>query len=682
MLRNFTKPLFLFFILTLLCLDACKKKSENPDPTDPDGTEQPGSPVDATPEKTSYGIFDMVTINLQEPNAAEQINISVGGKETVMIKTGDKQYQFLLPVLPAGTHQVKLTGVTLKNELKIAVDPYASISDPDAVISAFVAQADEMMDSLTQQSAQDTSAADLQLVQLASQLNAQLKASIAKASETEKLEMAYFMRSLSARQNNKVQFNGNRFASVRASISAEEVSTKFKNLSNAYLKDISSAVGSVPVTLASFTAAYLFPNPYTIGLFAGSALFTIVKTKKVRDTGGQIQGMEPIVNELTDFAAGTGRAQNARLSSLNTLLASADKSLSAVHFTASNPSWLQISGSYRNMVNTDTNVPIAKDVLSSEGNFISEYNKIPALWSKAGAVIKWALEKVISKFDPLSSQFGAVRRYKTADLDLNNLSINNISNTDITLTATNDAGKGLKIIATNPKNNIREVTNFTFQIAYTQRDINNTITATIPATFRSTADSIALLKSKTWKAYEVFQIDPDTRAQSCNLVNETCNVKDIYNVFKTSYNNVIVCESWSYVPITVGPLTYTFTTTFNYSGISATQILSPNEAVASCVAGTAYVQEVTPRQGSGSWGEYRVINGWLEYLSGSKWVQYAKIKTLNATDLELEFYGGYSQYTWPVVYNTNLGKYVTSTDFTTTTKTGYTNLLKKIQRFR
>lgn len=678
----------ILFILaiTIVIAGSCKKENKPATPvvvTLPPVVIVPKNPVTLIPDTSAHGgPGKIITYNTPESITKDTIMAKIGTSTVVLYKTGDKQLSLLLPVISSGSYDVSFKLGDQPYTTKAIVDTYKSISDPNATIDMFKNNVNAIIDTLQQQSRPNTTVDDD--FAFIKQLMVQFSTNLQSATPAEKLSIAYMIqnsnlnpatfksagsidpdyRGFSVKQSvnaliaNKLNVNeiGNTEIGSQGFTLGRIFSTKVI-IATASTATFAYAIGAM---IAAPSLALVFP------VVVSAVLFKMAVKAALNEEGNLLDSYIKIKDFAPDFLLNTIKAPV-----INTASISTRGTTSVLALSNNKNVWLNLNGNFRTIQQSDLNDPLL-------GSFITQ------------ATALQDDEKMFkAKFDDLKNRFGTyfqkvtqativhptmVKTTAAEKIILANnkyVTISEVSNPDISLTAINDT-KGLKITASNPNKNIKTITNFTFKITYNQAALNNNVSKTQSATYTPTIDSVALLKAKVWTAYEDYAIDPDTKQQSCNIIGNSCNVKDIYYVFKNS-NGVISCSSWSYVADYLAEQKYTFTDvltrTANGNAIVSTDIGKLSTA---CSKGTPYVSEY---QSSGptnvSFGSYRVLNGWLELNSNNTWRQYAKITKLNATALELEFYGGFNQFVLTSFKITGTG-----------IKPGLENVLKGIERFK
>lgn len=647
------KRTFTLLIIAFTLIIACKKDSA-PSGGDQTGNNPPGggtpgtkTPVVATATNNKGQPGQLVTYATTTTITQDTVHALVNNTTLVLYKTGDMELSAYLPPLKAGQYDVKFNLGDQPYNTTVTIDPYQTITSPDSAAIGYTGAIDTYLSKFAAINTDTTATAVKVPADQIAYLNGLknlFNTEWAKLSSADKAELAYMMKSTKPDVTIFSTLEANN-SKLKANITYAQFEENTLIACKSYIFAYYAVNG---VILANDAIGYLaqkFSVPKLRVLAIISVAGTVATVVYYRYKFGEIA--DRLFNFLIfdPISKAIGNQQTLKIQGIKTNATTPDVTFVEKQLTA-----LSVTGTYRSLQTTDAN-----SVNSDIKDFVALDAKIETAWN-SGKKIADAL----TGFFNISVIPAYVKAIRTTPLTAKKtvtptyLTVKNISDPNIQLQATNTDGFKLTATTVNP---ISAEKNFTFDVNYNYPNLNVNVSKTVTAVFKPYVDSAAILRSKTWDATACYSYDPETRAQSCNLIGNTCTLKYEYYVFKNS-NGSIYCSGWMYYVAGGDYIRYTFDDNFNISSkiYLPLNTLSVNALYNNCGTGKQFLWESLKGNGdSYSRGQFRVLNGWLEYNYNNTWYQYAKITKLNATELNLEMYGSYNQWNWTNLTSTGIG---------------------------
>lgn len=449
----------LVVLLTLLSVAACKKGTEKDNTTGP--IIKP--PVSVAVKNSKGQPGQLFVYNTTHIINKDTVHAKIGGTDMVLYKTGDNELTAIIPAVAAGTYNIAFKVGEQPYTASATVDAYVAIKNPDEVATKLVTNINVYLNKFEEINA-DTMSLKIGMAEM-NYLKAYKKAFTeqwAKLTTTEKQEVVYYLREIipdpalftTLEANND---SGNRTAAT--SVSIEEVGF---NILKVFVVAIAGAelVGEYGYKVAN-AVRKLSPAKGTAlaigtGLCVGAGMIYI--HEKYKDNVKYqfiLEKVNKLISLLNPFDK---KALTARTT--------ADQ-LVFQHKVALN---IQLMGDYRSVQASDIN---------SSNATLKSYIGIDATLEKIWTGIKSmtdGLLAILSIDSPLPAYEKCIlptAKISEKAITPGLLSIKNVSDATVKLTATTEGGWQITAESTNGLSGEKE---FTFDAVYTFNELNITKT--------------------------------------------------------------------------------------------------------------------------------------------------------------------------------------------------------------
>ncbi len=254
----------IIFVSFLIVSNSCKK--EKPE----DIKHQPT-------EKTITLLTDNVEpgqIVLSQASEAPIINsntkIAVNGQAVTVFDAGDNKIGFLMPVLPSGKVLVDYTDAGFTKTLNVTIRDYSLITNPLQVTANFTSQIEKSIKNLDAHAQNKFSTVSIDDIELVKYLNQTIKDNINSLTETEKLQLAYYLRANTPNPDDLILDTVKSEFILGKKSSATDPGEVLVQKALSYDKNL--LIG-VPTTIAGWGFA-IIPSPTLIEKLAAAGLLT------------------------------------------------------------------------------------------------------------------------------------------------------------------------------------------------------------------------------------------------------------------------------------------------------------------------------------------------------------------------------------------------------------------------
>jgi sugar lactone lactonase YvrE len=469
------RKVVLVFSLVLI-LVSCKKNHDEP-------IIPPTYSVDTTIVYPSSAVI--ITSNKQL--TIDTATIIVGGKPTLLAKLDSFKYVFILPVIPSGKYKLDLSKVQGVNNPDLTVGNYATITNPNTVLNNFSVQFKTALDTLlnTKYKSIITSEDSLFLRQSLAQFNKNLLS----LTDAQKNQVAYLINQLdfspvNARGGN-LDTNYMAFSSpnrpVNGNINMQtfglkpiyttfdhsdisygqfdfEIGEQMFNKAKETSKKVAFAVASGEAVIPFGVLAYI--QPETTPLFIAAIINYRYRMQIAVESVGETLNMISIAENV-----GTNNPANPiTLNKAQIILQ-------------------KIISKFRSANLSDANNQYFGNVIKNDNDLVVIDIQAKSKFDKIKDFLSYLFDLFTQKYNAYISQVKNTLTEKLQQVNNKFVTITNISNPDIVITATDGGINGLQIVATNPANNITANTPISYKINYTQVAINNVVSVTQQATY-------------------------------------------------------------------------------------------------------------------------------------------------------------------------------------------------------
>lgn len=408
-----------------------------------------------------------MTISANHTVLKDTAAIIIGNASVVLAKIDSLHYGFVMPVVAPGIYNFDLSKLNAANTVSVTVANYTPITNPDAIIEQVKTTFNNLVDSLKQNSfSNSVSSVDIAFMhQIMNQVNENIKA----LTPEQKLLTAYQLQQLDFDTTPFHQLNID--TSYLAKIQNPDDEPSQQILDNTLLDShVNYAVKAAGVLTIGSGVAWVSTGCTAVNLgvaFLGSFGAYVYLKSKAKSLSVQLSGFAGIAKDNLIVMDGNGTTSN------------------PVQFTGTSSVWQKLQGRFRTIqtsdkVGTNTNI---SDFINSNDELQTQDGNVKQVFDKARNIASIFFGQINSSYDLYISPVLSQARAKVAAVKKSFISIANVSNSNIQITASDDGTNGLKISATNPSNNLTTETAFTFQLVYTQTAINNTVTVTEQAKF-------------------------------------------------------------------------------------------------------------------------------------------------------------------------------------------------------
>jgi len=438
----------------LLLLLACHKKNEDPTPTNT-STNQ----LELSATKYKPGEVVIADANFT-PSKTDSTTINVNGIDVHVGVNSIDQVVFVMPVLPAGPVTIDYTNIG-GPKVTTSVDSYSPITAPDAVLTSYISDIDNIISGLNEAVNDTITNMDQDNIEILNYLKQTLQTNYNSLSNEEKIQLAYVL------QNNTpdpASFGlGDRSSNQYARLAALslEPSERLIQVKNKFAGNVIKGVALTAsgLALATVPSPVLFDKVVAVGLLTSGFCYLAEAGNNIKEIG-RIIGV--FGDEVTDYSPKLA----ASVSTEMVLFKDANKKVS-------------FKGNYRTLLKSDStsSAPVLAAIFSSKKKFDKTYNNISSLLNKIKGWFLGNAPAVPAKPDPIRTNAYT----KKFALNAKNIVINNVSNSNIQVLYTkNDT----TITITAKSTTVTTETPFTFNVVYTDPNFSKTVTQTIKAVFK------------------------------------------------------------------------------------------------------------------------------------------------------------------------------------------------------
>lgn len=464
------RKLFTLVLIILWSLISCKKTdttSNNPDPIPVFKTTYL---VDSLTTKPS----SFVTLTANHAIIKDTAIVNLGTAPIQLIKLDSLHYFFMTPVLDPGKYDLDLKNVNAANIPTVTIGNYTSITNSDALILQVKTDFNNLVDTLKANSFNNsvTVAEAAFLHQLMDQIIENLK----NCTSQQKLAIAYQLQNINLDKSiAKSSPLDSAFVVFRLFDFGDEISSQMtQKAKEGAVFTVGARIAATSVAFSSSGIIFTGGTPFSIASLLVS--YTAYKLLLNAATERNAEAAAMIGVAFDNFSSDNGTG-----TSVNPLVINSGQS-----------ALQKLIGKLRTLQKSDKtsgfNIDISNDINESEKSEQSD-NSLKTKFDNIKAQFSNFFVKISSSYITYISPFLAVAKQKIAEVKSKYISITNVSNPDIQLTATDDGINGLKISASNPANNITTETHFTFELTYTQAAINNKAKVTEQANYKPLAVS-------------------------------------------------------------------------------------------------------------------------------------------------------------------------------------------------
>jgi hypothetical protein len=457
----------LYFLLISILATACHKSNDTK-----------GTLVKTTPtiaykvDSSQVQPGELVTITSDSIVSKDTCTLSIDGKQILLVKTDSFHLAFLMPVLASGQYDLDMTTLGGGNSVSLSVSNYATIGDPGSVVSSALSSYYLFADSIAADTMFDkTAAGDALLVQ---QLADGLSQQISALSQDQKESLAYFIQynqavvNMAAQTNSikkKIQVLGGPGNQVNSVDPLPGVISDLDNFNNKKSAAISSS-GTLAIAIILFAVEPA--NPITAGVAVIALAKYLNNVRGARDAIGQaFSRLCYTINVSLDDNNGNPEPASTILDVTSGIPVSHRYSMTMRTLERSDAS--------------DGNATISSgitggDALQTKDQYVQSL--FDGIKNKLNSIIG-NITATYNAFTSPVPQIGATGQAETYYPDF---SVSKVSNPDLQVQLTGNNANGLGLSVSNPADDIDSV-DFTFQLTYTQQEVNNAVNIEQPALF-------------------------------------------------------------------------------------------------------------------------------------------------------------------------------------------------------
>jgi len=449
----------LMFVVVVIF--SCKKSDNHP------VTNPPAFTYTIDSASSQPGMF--LTLTANAPITKDTGTAMLGGKSVFLFKIDSLHYAFTVPVIAPGNYPLDLKNLNSTNTPILNLRNYSAITNPDSVFMVITNQFNKLADSLEKNSLFNPNAAnDATFIR---QLSLQFEQNITQCSGDQKLLIAYesqiMVPDISLFQKSKIDttYIPNRNAGVEDI--CDDVIAKLVT----FVKTTTKAYGSAGISTIALIAVFKAPPAIRLeaiitAIIALKAYF--IYTKNALKAEGE--AFVPIFQAVQLFDE-TGSSTNPIQVNNNSLI--------------SKKFW----ANFRTIRKSDasSSIPDVANAIKAASGLAALDLYIKQLYVKMKSEFASFFNIIQVDYTPFVSTVLETAKEKVIEVPSTSLAVTNVSNSDISVTATDDGNNGLKISVKNPSNNIKVPTEFSFQVTYEQKAINNTVTVKEQAKFSPSA---------------------------------------------------------------------------------------------------------------------------------------------------------------------------------------------------
>ncbi|MEQ1800018.1 MAG: fibrobacter succinogenes major paralogous domain-containing protein, partial [Lacibacter sp.] len=457
------RKLFFFLSLSLLII-TCKKKDggtgngvTNPPPVIPPPVVKTTYTVDSA--STEPGFF--LTLTADKKIIRDTATVLLGTIPVILIKLDTLHYGFYVPAINAGTQILDLKNIDAANTPTAMIRSYTGITNPDAALTQLINEYNQLTDSLLINSINNSvTSADAQFMH---QLMDQLTESIKSLSASEKMNLAYQFQNMTLDKSwGQKTVIDTAFFLFRMYGPADEIMDQVTQWSKNHNTNLGRALQLVTPLMGALLTFSITKNVY-----AAAAAFAIVATyfmytKAIKKEATETSSTAAYVNDVVYEKDGNGTVTNPETVEDN------------------QSRWEKLMSKFRTLQksdNTGLNNDISNFINSSE-KLETEDNSIKTKFESLKTSLSNFFGKITTAYPSYISPIFTTAKEKLAEAKAKFITISNISNPKISIVATDDGIKGLKLTFTNPDKSIITETPFTYQLTYNQNSINRKVSIT------------------------------------------------------------------------------------------------------------------------------------------------------------------------------------------------------------
>ncbi len=455
----------LFFSTSILLLSCKKEKEETPEEEVIKGS------VTIVPKAITPG--DIVTLTFSTPLSKASYEIMIGDKKTYLARISSYEGVFTVPFLPAGIKTVDLSNVN-SNDTEIIIDNYTTISNPDEVKNEFMSQLATAAAAMTNGTEKDFLLMTQQTIaEKYIQLSAEEKRNFAFAIQKLTFEAPITVASLPAsKDKGKLTTSG----AAPKTLKAVEITNEF-----VFAREMLGCLATSTLACSSIGAGgILIQMPLATGVekLIGVALAG-VGVKLLSDAHGTAVALfnyKGIAISISDLVGMVSINSAASKTSRGT---SVSATPDAAVFKANKNYNLHFNGTYSN-ISKETSNPFFTSFSTRMVNAMSSYNDMVKIINSIKGFFTGtpALEEKKLQINQQSSS-------AVADIPFSLLSIENVSDSQISLTRVNDENQ---FIVKATSNTITTEKAFTYDIVYTYSNFDIKVRKTMNAIFDGTIE--------------------------------------------------------------------------------------------------------------------------------------------------------------------------------------------------
>ncbi len=474
------RTLLLLFFALLLNFASCKK-----------GQKEPVVENTVTLDKSAVLPGDVVTVSTNFSISATASTITIGTKQTSLVRTEDKKAMFVVPVLASGQYTLDFSSLGAKT-VSLTISAYQPITNPQAVFDQFRSDATAAMAVMESLKNDPVSPLPESEYTFMADLNTQLNAIYTTLSVEDKLQAAYTLQRLSFVKVDMTTLDDTKgFFSLAAAQTGYKTLAGPKSTNDADYADPAESlvktgkkfIGSMSFTVASVGIGVLAlqaPEPSglskLIAVAAGmTAGYHLSQSLALIDRIFNLIGMPSAINDPV-FTSTNSSTIGVNSKSVQSLVSTT--AASGLTLYNNNPVNLSVTSKFRTLSKADASSAndFVKSVFQGEQQMASMYN---ALQSGFNKVKSWFSGKapVLSGY---TSKLKTTSAEKDYYLPAGALTVNNVSDASVTLTA---VPKDNKLVLTATSSTGTAEKPVAFDLTYTNATLGTTVKKTISATY-------------------------------------------------------------------------------------------------------------------------------------------------------------------------------------------------------
>ncbi len=420
----------------------------------------------------------LLVLKADKNSENDSVSIQFGSLKVSAYRLDSSRFGLLVPILPAGTYNLNLSQAGGQDSLSITIDPYLSIENPEVFINTTIEVFQRKIDSLS--TLQDAATKYTHELQLAQQINNQIKVHINKLSKESKMIFSYFIRHQQSNLNSLV---GGRYSQFKPSLRTAEVTDSIVVLKEAINSALDQhiQIENLNLQLELLSQFWKTSNNDIKPLLYLLSLETYVQKKIVSQ----------IIHEKLSTYAYIADGELSNRESMGT----ANNPVKVVR----NKFIVQaIQARYRTIQYGDISLFDGKvDLLYHKVSLLESFEKkLENQWKLLKNQFSNELSSIDAPYATFLSKLPILPNSKIKSVPYLGLSVSNVSQPDIKVTITPEPGGLLKLHFNTTNMSLSDGLPFSFTLSYNQPGITNQLTLTENAVLEHYA-SVAI-DGKIW----------------------------------------------------------------------------------------------------------------------------------------------------------------------------------------